>query len=118
LEKYNSNLIALSGSLMGDIPWTYKNMGEEKALERLDFYQRVFGDRFYLELNRTGLKDWDDIEPFIKKAAKERNIKIVAANDVHFVNQEDQVGQEVLICIGSNKTLQDPSRYRLGSNQF
>jgi len=118
LEKYNGHLIALSGSLMGDIPWTFKNLGEEKAAERLDFYQKIFGDRFYLEVNRTGLKEWVEVEDYIKKVSAERNIKIVASNDVHYVNQEDQVGQEVLICIGSNKTLQDPSRYRLGSDQF
>lgn len=118
LEKYNQNLIALSGSLMGDVPWTYKNMGEQKACERLDYYKNLFGDRFYVEINRTGVSDWEDLNPFLIRAARDRNIKIVATNDVHYTRPEDQVAQEVLICIGSNKTLQDPARYRLGSDQF
>jgi DNA polymerase III subunit alpha len=118
LEKYNENLIALSGSLMGDVPWTFKNQGEEKANERLDYYKKIFGDRFYVELNRTGVNDWTEINQYLVKAAKLRNIKIVATNDVHYTLPQDQVGQEVLICIGSNKTLQDPSRFRLGSDQF
>jgi DNA polymerase III subunit alpha len=118
LEKYSEHIIALSGGLMGDVPWLFKNMGAEKARERIDFYQRIYGDRFYLELNRTGIKEWDDVEPFLIKEARERNIKLVAANDVHYLLPQDQIGQEVLICIGSNKTLQDPSRFRLGSDQF
>lgn len=118
LEKYSDNIIALSGSLMGDVPWTYKNLGEVKARERIDYYQKLYGDRFYIEVNRTGLSDWDDVSEFLIREARERNIKIVATNDVHYTLPQDQVAQEVLICIGSNKTLQDPSRFRLGSDQF
>lgn len=118
LEKYSANIIALSGSGMGDIPWTFKNQGEEKAFERLDFYQKIFGDRFYLELTRMGLPENEELNQFLIRAGRERNIKIVATNDVHYTHPQDQVAQEVLICIGSNKTLQDPSRYRLGSDQF
>ncbi len=118
LEKFSSNLIVLSGGLMGDIAWTFKNLGVERAKERLDFYQRIYGDRFYLEINRTGINDWKEIEPFLISEARQRNIKLVATNDVHYLLPQDQVAQEVLICIGSNKTLQDPSRYRLGSDQF
>lgn len=118
LKKYNEDLIVLSGSTMGDIPWTFKNMGEEKALQRIHFLKEIFGDRFYLELNRTGIKEWDEVNPFLLAASKQCNIKVVAANDVHYIEPQDQVAQEVLICIGSNKTLQDPSRYRLGSDQF
>ncbi len=114
----NNDLIAISGSLMGDVAWTFKNLGEERAGERLDFYQNLFGDRFYLELNRTGLKDWDEVSPYLIAESKNRNIKLVATNDVHYTLPQDQVAQEVLICIGTNKTLQDPARFRLGSDQF
>lgn len=118
LEKYHENLVVLSGSQMGDVPWTFKNLGEEKALEKVDYYKNLFGDRFYLELNRTGVPEWNSINAFLIQAARTRNIKIVATNDVHYTHPQDQVAQEVLICIGSNKTLQDPGRYRLGSDQF
>lgn len=118
LEKYSENLIALSGSLMGDVPWIYKNLGEEKAIEQIEYYKKLYGDRFYLEVNRTGAREWDEINQFLIREGKKRNIKIVATNDVHYTLPQDQVAQEVLICIGSNKMLQDPSRYRLGSDQF
>ncbi len=118
LAAHSENLIAISGSLMGDVPWTYKNLGDERAAERLDFYQDLFGDRFYLELNRTGVKEWDEMMPYLIAQAKKRNVKLVATNDVHYTLPQDQVAQEVLVCIGTNKTLQDPSRFRLGSDQF
>ncbi|MCB0350672.1 MAG: DNA polymerase III subunit alpha, partial [Bdellovibrionales bacterium] len=118
LEKYSDDLIALSGGTMGDVPWTFKNLGEEKAYERIDFYKNLYGDRFYLELTRMGLAENEEINQFLIRAGRERNIKIVAGNDVHYTHPQDQVAQEVLICIGSNKTLQDPSRFRLGSDQF
>lgn len=118
LGKYSEHLIALSGSFMGDIPWLFRTHGPQKALERIQFYKKLYGDRFYLELNKTGLKEWDELNPFLLESGKKLGIKTVATNDVHYLNSGEHVSQEVLICIGSNKTLQDPSRYRLGSEQF
>ncbi len=118
LTKFSNDIIALSGGFMGDVPWTFRTLGREKALARAKFYKDLYGDRFYFELNRTGLREWDEINPFLIETGKKLGIKTVATNDVHFIEQQDQVAQEVLICIGSNKTLQDPTRYRLGSDQF
>ncbi|MCB0357549.1 MAG: DNA polymerase III subunit alpha, partial [Bdellovibrionales bacterium] len=61
---------------------------------------------------------WQEVVPFIKEVSQLEKIPIVAANDVHYTEPSDQIAQEVLICIGSNKTLQDESRFRLGSDQF
>lgn len=118
LTQHSENIIVLSGSFMGDVPWIFRTHGPEKARERIKFYKKLYGDRFYLELNRTGLKEWDEINPFLIQAGQELGVKCVATNDVHYLNSGDHVSQEVLICIGSNKTLQDPGRYRLGSEQF
>lgn len=118
LSRNSAGIIALSGGFMGDVPYTFRQMGKDKALERILFYQKLYGDRFYLELNRTGLKEWDEINPFLLEVGREKGIKCVAANDVHYVENGDHIQQEVLICIGSNKTLHDPSRFKLGSEQF
>ena len=69
-------------------------------------------------MNRTGIAEWKEINHFLLEAAKITGVSVVASNDVHYLLREDQIAQEVLICIGSNKTLSDESRFRLGSDQF
>jgi DNA polymerase-3 subunit alpha len=118
LEKYNSHLIALSGGLRGEVVQCFLSEGPEKALEKIRGLQKIFGDRFYLEMNRTGLPEWKEINAFLLEASRITGVPVVAANDVHYLGQDDQMSQEVLICIGSNKTLQDESRFRLGTDQF
>lgn len=118
LARYNENLIALTGGAMGDVPWTFTNKGPEAALERVEALHKIYGDRLYLELNRPGTKGWDGINQFLLETSDARGIPVVAANDVHYITREDQLAQETLICIGTNKTLQDEARFRLGSDQF
>lgn len=118
LEKYNQHLILLSGGLRGEIPQSFLTEGPEKALEKIRHLQKIFGDRFYLEMNRTGLAEWTEINKFLLEASRVTGVPVVAANDVHYLGPDDQTSQEVLICIGTNKTLQDESRFKLGSSQF
>lgn len=118
LERLNSNLICLSGGLRGEVVQSFLTEGPEKALEKVRRLHQIFGDRFYLEMNRTGVEEWKTINPFLIEASKITGVPIVAANDVHYLEPDDLMAQEVLICIGTNKTLQDESRFRLGSNQF
>ncbi|MGE0764353.1 MAG: DNA polymerase III subunit alpha [Bdellovibrionales bacterium] len=118
LKAHSGHLLALTGGLMGEIPWTFQNKGPDEALIRLRNLKEIFDDRLYLEMNRTGVKAWDQINPFLAEASKITSVPLVVTNDVHYLRQEEQVGQEVLICIGSNKTLQDDTRFRLGSDQF
>ncbi len=118
LEKYQQNLIVLSGGIRGEIAQSFLTEGPEKALEKIRRLQKIFGDRFYLEMNRTGVPEWNQINPFLIEASKITGAKLVAGNDVHYLQPDDQMAQEVLICIGSNKTLQDEGRFRLGTDQF
>lgn len=118
LEKHNENLICLSGGLRGEIAQSFLTEGPDAALEKVRRLKNLFGENFYLEMNRTGVAEWDKINPFLLEASKITGVKVVAANDVHYVSQDDQMAQEVLICIGTNKTLQDESRFRLGTSEF
>jgi DNA polymerase-3 subunit alpha len=118
LEKYNKDLICLSGGLRGEIPFAFLNDGPDVALEKVRKLKDIFGDRFYLETNRTGVPQWNEVNPFLLEASKVTGVPLVAANDVHYLEREDQMVQEVLICIGTNKTLQDETRQRLGTDQF
>lgn len=118
LTKFNSDLIVLSGGLQGDVVQKFLLEGPDAALALVEKYQQIFGDRFYLEINRTGLPEWNRIIPFFQEISQKTGVKLVAANDVHYLDRDDQMSQEVLLCIGNNQTLQDETRHRLGSDQF
>lgn len=118
LKANSKDIIALSGGFMGDIPYHFRTHGAEKTLELIKMYKEIFPEHFYLEMCRTGLPEWNAINHFYLEASKILNVPVVATNDVHYMKQEDQMAQEVLICVGSNRTLQDESRFRLGSSEF
>lgn len=117
IKDYNSDLICLSGGIRGEVVDTFLKEGSDAALEKVKQLKNIFGERFYLEVNKT-LPAWNDINQFIYEAAKICGVQVVATNDVHYLNQEDQIAQEVLVCIGTNKTLSDDSRFKLGSSEF
>jgi DNA polymerase III subunit alpha len=118
LNEYNEDLIALSGGTYGEVAQAFLKVGTDMAYDKIKQFKEIFGDRFYLELNRTRTPEWERLNPFLLQAGKDLGVRCVATNDVHYLNKEDQLPQEVLICIGSNKTLNDPSRFRLGSDEF
>jgi DNA polymerase III subunit alpha len=117
LETHSEDLICLSGGLRGEVVDTFLKEGSAAAKLKIEKLQKIFGDRFYLEMN-ANLPVWKEVNEFLFSQHKELGIEIVASNDVHYLKQEDQVAQEVLICIGMNKTLSDESRYKLGSSEF
>lgn len=118
LTQYASDLLCLTGGLTGEIPQIFLHEGPDKALEKIKQLKEIFSDRLYLETNRTGLKDWLQINPFLTEASKITGVPLVAANDVHYLVKDDQMAQEVMVCIGTNRTIQDDTRSRLGSDQF
>lgn len=121
LKDYSQNLICLSGTSRGEVIGTLLKEGPEAALAKIRKLKEIFDDRFYLELSRTlpqGSDAQKMINNFIIEASKICSVPIVASNDVHYLTQDDQIAQEVLVCIGSNKTLADESRYKLGSSEF
>ena len=118
LKELSSNVIALTGSLSGEVVSHFRRYGADKAREKLQGLKDIFGDRLYLEINRTGVPEWKDVEPFLFELSQSEGVPLVATNDIHYLQKDDQLAQEVLICIGSNKTLHDESRWRLGSEEF
>ena len=103
LKASEGDLIALTGGLSGDLIHHLRKKGPEAAQERLRKLQDIFGDRLYLELSRMGNPEWKTVEPDLFELSKTEGIPLVATNDVHYLNREDQLAQEVLVCIGSNK---------------
>ncbi len=117
IKEHNSDLICLSGGLRGEIVDTFLKEGPEAALAKVKALKNIFGDRFYLETCKT-LPVWNEINKFLKEASIICQVPMVATNDVHYLEPEDQIAQEVLVCIGTNKTLADEHRFKLGSSEF
>ncbi len=118
LEKYHKSLICLSGGYYGDVVQTFLREGAEAAEKRILKLKEIFQSDFYLEIFRAGVPDQDRIEKFLTTASMKLDVPLVATNEIFYIKQDDQIAQEVLVCIGSNRTLSDESRPKLPSSEF
>ena len=110
LEGHATGLIALSGGRTGDVGQALLANKNALAAERLDDWQRIFPDSFYLELQRTGRPGE---EVYLHKAvnlAGLKSVPVVASNDVHFLQASDFDAHEARVCINEGRTLDDPRR--------
>jgi DNA polymerase-3 subunit alpha len=110
-------LIALSGAREGDVGRAILNARDEDARSALDFWLGVFGDRYYLELQRTGREGEERHVQSALQLAIERAVPVVATNDVRFIRPEDYESHEARVCIQEGALLDDPKRRRLYSPQ-
>ncbi len=118
LSKRYEGLIALSGCLKGEIPFLLKKGEIEKAKEAAKFYQSLFGDDFYLEMQSNALDDQRKVNELLIELNKELSIPLVATNDVHYLVREDAKAQDVLLCIQTGKILADKNRLKFSSSDF
>ncbi|RUM33466.1 MAG: DNA polymerase III subunit alpha, partial [Desulfobulbus sp.] len=118
LFEHQEGLLALTACLHGQIPWliTHNNMdgARSKALE----LQHVFGDRLYFEIQENGIKDQTVANQGLMTLARELGIKLVATNDCHYLNREESYAHEVLLCIQTGKTINDPKRFRFSTDEL
>ncbi len=119
LQKYNEGLIALSGCLAGEIPKALMRGDYEQAKETAIWYRDVFGQgNFYLEIQNHGLKEQLSIEASMIRLSEETGIPLVATNDAHYINKEDSKIQKVLICIQTNKTINEATGLDFETEEF
>ncbi len=122
LRKYHEGLIALSACLGGEIPSRIVNEGPDKAEESIIEYKDIFGEDFYLELqrhksgdpemDRRVYEDQEYVNTELLKLSAKHGVKLVATNDVHFVDADDAGAHDRLICIGTARDIEDPNRLR------
>ncbi len=117
LEGHCAGLIALSGGAEGDLGRALLNGHEERARELLAGWLRLFGDRYYLELRRTGRPGEEEYLHAAVALATEQQVPVVATNDVRFIRRDDFHAHEVRVCIHEGRTLDDPRRPKLYSEQ-
>ena len=122
LEKYHEDLIVCSACIAGEVPSKILKGDIEGAKEAARWYHRVFGDDYYLELQRHEVKDPNiranrDTFPLqqranavLMKIAKEEGIKLVCTNDCHFEDKDTAEAHDHLLCLATGKDLDDPTR--------
>ena len=122
LERYHEGLIVCSACIAGEVPKKILNGDIDGAREAVEWYRRVFGDDYYLELQRHEVKDpsiranretfpmQQQANRVLVELAREYGIKLICSNDVHFVDQENAEAHDHLLCLSTGKDLDDPSR--------
>lgn len=118
LEQYHEGLVCLSACVAGDIPQAILHEDYEEAERLVQWFKRVFGDDFYIELQNHGLDDQLAVLPYLKEYAKKYNIKTVITNDAHYLNREDAEIQDVLMCVQMQKFVDDPNRMKFSNDEF
>ena len=122
LEKYHEDLIVSSACLAGEVPRKILKGDMEGVRETIEWYKRVFGEDYYLEIQRHEVKDphiranreayplQQRANKVILELAKEYGVKVICTNDVHFVDQDNAEAHDHLLCLSTGKDLDDPTR--------
>lgn len=128
LEKYHEGIIVSSACLGGEIPKKITAGDLEAAEESIKWFKNLFGEDFYLELQRHKTSRPDaNIEAYalqqrvneeLIRLSEKFDVKLIATNDVHFVNEEDADAHDRLICLSTGKDLDDPNRMRYTKQEW
>ena len=122
LEKYHEDLIVCSACIAGEVPAKILKNNIAGAREAIEWYKNLFGDDYYLELQRHEVRDphqranretfplQQQANKVLMELAKEYGIKLVCTNDCHFVNQDNAEAHDHLLCLATGKDLDDPNR--------
>ena len=108
IEKYHEGIIATSCCLAAEIPQAILNKGEEEAEELLKWWIDLFGEDFYIELQRHELDEQKIVNEVLLKFAKKYHLKIIATNDSHYVDQEDSTAHDILLCVNTGELQSKP----------
>lgn len=128
LEKYHEDLIVCSACLGGEIPQLILKGQLDKAEASVLWFKQLFGEDYYLEMQRHETHDPNadctiyphqvEVNKVLVELARKHNIKLIATNDVHFVNADDAEAHDRLICLSTGKDLDDPKRMRYSKQEW
>ncbi len=118
LDKHSNGLIALSGCLNSELSQTIFTKNVKAALGVAAQYREIFGDRYYLEVQATGLPEQARVNKDVRKISDKLRIPIVATNDCHFLRKRDSKPHDALLCIQTGSSLGDSNRFRFQGDQY
>lgn len=119
LRKHGQGLIALSACLAGEVPTLILQGKQQEAQKTALEYQAIFGENnFFLEMQDHDLPEQRRVNAGLMQIARDCRIPLVVSNDVHYLKREDAAVQDILLCIQTGKSLQDPERMRFETKEF
>ena len=119
LATHASGLIGLSSCLKGEVATGLRKDQDKKALEAAATYRDILGSRnFFLEMQYQGIEDQLTVNKGLLPIARDLELPLVCTNDVHYLKQGDHVPHDVLLCIGTGKTVQQEDRLKYHGDQF
>jgi len=119
LAKHAKGLIGTSGCLKGEVAGHLLRGNFEAALKAAEEYRQIFErGHYYIELMDHGIMEQKKVNEDLIKIARQLNLPLVASNDVHYIEQNQSMAHETLLCIQTQTTLSDPNRMRFATDQF
>lgn len=119
LRTYSEGIICLSACIAGEVPAMLLRDNMEAARRCVQEYIDIFGkDNYFLEIQNHGLEEEKKVNAGLKQLAKEFGLGLVATNDLHYVRKEDAAAQDVLLCIQTTSTVDQPDRMRFPNDSF
>ncbi|HOO55658.1 MAG TPA: DNA polymerase III subunit alpha, partial [bacterium] len=119
LAENAEGIIALSACLGGEVPMMIRRGQPEKAREIAEWHLKTFGEgNYFLELMDHGIEDQSTVNQALIEMSKELSIPLVVTNDVHYINPDDALVQDVMMCVQDGKTLDDTNRLSFETKEF
>ncbi len=118
LFRYHQGLIATSSCIGGEIPQTILLKGKDAAESFVLEYREVFGDDFYLELQRHGLEEQATVNKALIELSAKHQIPLIATNDCHFIEAEDAKAHDILVCLQTGRDLEDETRMHYTGQEY
>ncbi|MFZ2782793.1 MAG: DNA polymerase III subunit alpha [Sediminibacterium sp.] len=108
IEKYHEGLIATTCCIGAYVPQTILHQGEEKAEQEFKWWLDLFGEDYYIEIQRHNIKEQEIINQTLLKFSKKYNVPVIATNDSHYVDREDANAHDILLCINTGEKQSTP----------
>ena len=109
IHKYHEGLIATTCCLGALVPQTILRKGEEEAENEFKWWLNIFQEDYYVEIQRHGMEEQEKVNKVLLKFAKKYNVKVIASNDSHYVDQKDFNAHDILLCINTGEKVATPA---------
>ena len=108
IVKYHKGLIATTCCIGASVPQAILREGEEKAEEEFKWWLDLFGEDYYIELQRHDIPEQNTVNEVLLKFAKKHNVKVICSNDSHYVDQQDANAHDILLCVNTGDMQSTP----------